>query len=108
MELCRNCAPGEACVIPKSYEVYQATEWGNVTGAENMTLEIANHGPITVSIAVTQGFEQYKAGDGIYCDTQGTTPADVDHAVSVVGYGVNSTGAEYWLVRNSWGTYWGD
>jgi len=38
MELCRNCAPGEACVIPKTYEVYAATEWGNVTGAENMTL----------------------------------------------------------------------
>jgi len=108
MELCRNCAPGEACVIPKTYEVYSATEWGNVTGAENMTKELANNGPISVSIAVTQGFEAYKAGDGIFCDVTGTTPEDVDHAVSVVGYGVNETGAEYWLVRNSWGTYWGD
>lgn len=105
MESCRNCHPGEACVIPKFYGVYQAEAWGNVTGAENMTLEVANHGPITVSIAVTQGFEKF-SGDGIFCDD--TNATDVDHAVSVVGYGVNATGAEYWLVRNSWGTYWGD
>jgi cathepsin X len=105
MELCRNCAPGEACVVPKSYEVYQVEEWGNVTGAENMTLEIAAHGPITVSIAVTAGFEAWKPADGVFCDA--TNATEVDHAVSIVGYGVED-GQDYWLVRNSWGTYWGD
>lgn len=106
MEVCRNCAPGEACVVPKTYEVYGVAEWGAIVGAANFTTEIANHGPITVSIAVTQGFEAYKAGDGIFCDD--TNATEVDHAVSIVGYGVNETGAEYWLVRNSWGSHWGD
>lgn len=32
---------------------------------------------------------------------------DVNHAALVVGYGSES-GLEYFLVKNSWGTSWGD
>ena len=32
----------------------------------------------------------------------------LDHAVLAVGYDTAADGTEYYLVKNSWGTTWGD
>jgi len=33
---------------------------------------------------------------------------DTNHAVNVVGYGKDSaSGLDYWVLRNSWGSWWG-
>ncbi|XP_044758249.1 cathepsin L-like proteinase [Coccinella septempunctata] len=60
-------------------------------------------GPVATMIEVTPYIMHYKSG--IVSDTScGKGP---NHAVTIVGYGTEN-GQRYWLLRNSWGTTWGD
>merc|ERR1712176_396702 len=103
MNVCRDCGPGNACVVPDSYLIYGVDEYGEVSGEQNMMQEIAQRGPIACGIAVPDALENYTGG--IFCDETGDT--NIVHDISVVGYGVEN-GSKYWLVRNSWGTQWGE
>ena len=42
---------------------------------------------------------------GIFEDLTGRLKDD--HEISVVGWG-NENGTDFWIARNSWGTYWGE
>lgn len=59
---------------------------------------------LAVSIEADQSvFQRYKSG--IFNDTRCGT--NLDHATNVIGWG-DSNGVEYWIMRNSWGKYWGE
>lgn len=78
---------------------------------------VANIGPIAIS-AAAEPWQLYSKG--VY---NGKCGADVDHAIQLVGYGSSGSNqdgrrllgggggggkGDYWLVRNSWGSTWGE
>jgi cathepsin X len=92
---------GGKCVGLKSYPNATVAEYGSISGAAAMQAEIFKRGPISCGIDATKilqytGGIATEAGDG------------VDHVVSVVGWGTDATAGKYWIVRNSWGEYWGE
>jgi len=79
----------------------------NVTGGEAGLLSAVNLGPVAVAIdAAHPEFEYYSSG--VYYNPACNSSIDaLDHEVLVVGYGTEN-GQDYWLVKNSWSTHWGD
>lgn len=81
----------------------------SVTGYAYITTEellkrALNIGPVAAGVQSSSPvFQAYSTGiiDDSACGT------DVDHAVTVVGYGTEN-GVDYWKIRNSWGADWGE
>ncbi|WIA42670.1 hypothetical protein OEZ86_008631 [Tetradesmus obliquus] len=112
---CMNCMPtGDdvddfKCWSVKQAVTYKLTSYGKLdAGEEPMKQEILARGPIVCGIACPEEFvykyHSAKRG-GVYIDKSGDT--ELDHDVEVVGWGEEADGLKYWLVRNSWGSYWG-
>lgn len=98
--ICKECAPGNKCHVPDSYDTYGVEEYGEVKGEENMMTEIFTRGPIAC-VVDADPIEGLKSWD-IVTD-KGT---EGNHIVSVVGWG-EENGQKFWIMRNSWGEYFG-
>ncbi|XP_028752648.1 senescence-specific cysteine protease SAG39-like [Neltuma alba] len=71
--------------------------------SEQAIQKVVANQPVSVAIdASGSDFQFYSSG--IFTGSCGT---ELDHGVAAVGYGV-SNNTEYWLVKNSWGTEWGE
>ncbi len=83
----------------------EVASWSKVTADDTNAMKAAlNVGVVSVSIEADRScFQSYSSGifDNTNCGTS------LDHAVALVGYG-SSNGTEYWILRNSWGTSWGE
>jgi cathepsin X len=99
---CGSCWP-DSCFAVQNYTRYFVKDYGQVSGRENIMAEIHFRGPIACSIGKTQNFQ----GRPRRIDDIITVFVQMNHIVSVTGWGVEeSTGIEYWIVRNSWGEPW--
>jgi len=73
--------------------------------SDSAMVSALNKQPVAVAIeADTKEFQLYKSG--IFTAKCG---ANLDHGVLAVGYGHDSaSNLDYYIVKNSWGTSWGD
>jgi cathepsin L len=72
---------------------------------DDLTDKCKTVGPVSVCIdAGHASFQMYMSG--IY-DEPDCSTSSLDHAVGCLGYGTDG-GVTYWIVRNSWGTVWGE
>jgi len=64
--------------------------------------------PLSILLAGDHKPFQYYAG-GVLDTDAGDCGTVLDHAVLLTGYGTDSqTGKQYWTVKNSWGSWWGE
>ncbi|KAE9547191.1 hypothetical protein FO519_009597 [Halicephalobus sp. NKZ332] len=73
---------------------------------EQLKIAVATQGPISIAIhACELTFRGYKTG--VYYE-KGCSSNMIDHAMVAVGYGTDPKHGDYWLLKNSWGTSWGE
>lgn len=106
--ICRTCSTFTAnngkCVGISSFPNASISNYGSVRGEKNMKIEILNRGPIACGINASPVLN-YKGG--IFSDSSASK--EIDHIVSIIGWGYEKeTDKQYWIVRNSWGEYWGE
>jgi len=97
----RTCPTfGKECVELSNYPNATISQYGEANGEHEMMAEIFERGPIACGIDAAPILE-YTGG---IASDKGQY---VDHVISVVGWGIEN-GIPYWIVRNSWGEYWGE
>jgi len=62
-------------------------------------------GPLAITINAST--LQYYNG-GVINIPYESCPYAPSHGVNLVGYGTTAAGQKYWIVRNTWGPYWGE
>jgi cathepsin L len=96
------------CKFDKSKGICQIKSYirPTTTGNEDeLAAGCAEKGVVSIAIDAS-GWDFQMYSSGIY-NPSSCSSSDLDHAVGLVGYGTES-GTDYWIVRNSWGTSWGE
>jgi C1A family cysteine protease len=95
----KNCRASSCTASPNS----KIASYTDVKSTENNLGAAVDGQPVSIAIEADQsGFQMYKSG--VFCGICGT---NLDHGVLAVGYGTDA-GSDYWKVKNSWGTSWGE
>jgi cathepsin X len=104
---CGTCPPSGNCVSISTETKFMVGDYGTIpkTG-DAIRAEIFARGPVSCGIDATAKLDAYTGG--IFSEYN-PTPR-INHIISIVGWGVDPTNSTntYWIVRNSWGSPWGE
>jgi C1A family cysteine protease len=80
-------------------------ERGKNPTTDQIKAAIYKHGPVSVDVNGSGSFQSYKKGVFTSCGSSST-----NHMTNIEGWqdDANYAGGGYWLMRNSWGSSWGD
>jgi len=111
-QVCRTCdtfaGMGGACTEIDIFPNATVAEYGLIPMNDNVVdrimMEIYVRGPVAATINA-EPIVAYKGG--IFTDD--TQSKGTNHIVAIVGWGTDpNTGKKHWIIRNSWGQYWGE
>ncbi|XP_050367901.1 senescence-specific cysteine protease SAG39-like [Argentina anserina] len=65
------------------------------------------HQPVVVVHSTSKRFRAHRGG--IFMDADGKCGrGNINHTSTLVGFGTTALGQDYWILKNSWGTHWGE
>lgn len=108
----KDASSGTPCNPPHAHP-YRLSSWDYINRGTPDVAAIKNaiyyHGPVNAAICVGTAFAYYSSGvfatdESASCGGAGR----VNHAITLVGWDDSQGPNGYWILRNSWGQYWGE
>jgi len=102
---CANSCVNDTSINWEADKKKVATAYTVAPKNKGIESEIIKNGPVEACFEVYEDFLTYKSG--VYQHVNGSALGG--HCVKLIGYGVDAASSlPYWLVANSWTTYWGN
>ena len=102
--------PTAATNAPKT----KFTGWYRVACSDENAIKTAimTYGVVDAAVYVSTAFQNYTGGvfsdASTACSGSPCYNTTTNHAISLVGWGTDATKGDYWILRNSWGSSWGE